>query len=540
MSPKKHLRSQGKEIISKVYHRMKYEAENGVENLTDARWRTAQAVGYSEHTISNILKEEKQAGASTSTGMAHKIFKSPSKRKRVCPKSTLDDFDTSVLRRTIMSFHVEFNEMPTLKKLKQVLSEKIGFDGCIETLRTILQKSGFEWSTTDDNRKILVEKHDIQMLRFKYLNQLKKYRDEGRYIVYTDESYVHTTHVQNKCWKSVKEVSPLQKKLSKGMRVIIVHAGGCQGFVPNACLIYKANSTTGDYHDNMNFENYKTWLTKQLLPNLPKNSVIIMDNASYHNVVSEKCPNSNSNKSIMQEWLTEKNIPFEESMKKIELYDIILKNKDRFQRFAIDELVRSKGHEILRLPPYHPELNPIEKIWGILKNYVDKKNLGQNMTSIMALIKERMEMIDSSMWENTCRHVNDLEKEYMKNFDMDFEFIINVESDSDESDYFDDSGRHLAFGLQILMDPWGCEVHQTEAPSEFEDNFKPSHEFEKLSDSSEYLAILEKKLQALRKKNKVVENLAAYRADCIDRLLREGCDLDPVIGDTDSEKLLQD
>lgn len=99
---------QGKEIIAKVYHLMKYEAENGIENATDARWRTAQAVGYSEHTISNILKEERQQATLTetignpSTDMAQKFFKSPSKRKRVCPKSALDDFDVSVLRRTIM------------------------------------------------------------------------------------------------------------------------------------------------------------------------------------------------------------------------------------------------------------------------------------------------------------------------------------------------------------------------------------------------------------------------------------------------------
>lgn len=414
---------------------MKHEAENGVENLTDARWRTAQAVGYSEHTISKILKEEREAGASTSSNMSQKIFKSPSKRKRVRPKSTLDDFDTSVLRRTIMTFHAQHNEMPSLKKLKQVLSESIGFDGCVETLRSILRSNGYEWSTTDDNRKILIEKHDIQMLRFKYLKQLQKYRDEGRYIVFTDETYVHTTHVQNKCWKNVKETSPLQKKLSKGERVIIVHAGGSQGWVPNACLIYKANTTRGDYHSNMNFENYSKWLTTHLLPNLPENAVIVMDNASYHNVVSDKCPNSNSNKNVLQAWLTEKNISFEKSMTRIELYDLILQNKDRFKSFAIDVLIRSKGYEVLRLPPYHPELNPIEKIWGILKNYVAKRNVQQNLTSIMGLIKERIDMIDGSMWENTCCHVMGIEKQYMKHFDMDFEFIINVESDSDESDF---------------------------------------------------------------------------------------------------------
>lgn len=127
-----------------------------------------------------------------------------------------------------------------------------------------------------------------------------------------------------------------------------------------------------------------------------------MDNASYHNALLEKAPNSNSNKNEMQTWLAEKNIPFDETMKKIQLYDLILKNKNKFKRFVIDELIESKGFEILRLPPYHPELNPIEKIWGILKNYVASKNVAQNLTSIMALINERLEMIDRTMWANTA------------------------------------------------------------------------------------------------------------------------------------------
>lgn len=151
---------------------MKYEAKNGVEKLTDARWRTAKAVGFSESTITRILKEENQA--STSSDTLENIFKSPKKPKRKRTKSQLDDFDMGVLRRTIATFHTEFNQLPTLRKLKQVLTERIGFNGCLETLRTILKESGYEWSKMDDNRFALIENHDIQMLRFQYLRQLKK------------------------------------------------------------------------------------------------------------------------------------------------------------------------------------------------------------------------------------------------------------------------------------------------------------------------------------------------------------------------------
>ncbi|GBP93353.1 hypothetical protein EVAR_85164_1 [Eumeta japonica] len=86
-----------------------------------------------------------------------------------------------------------------------------------------------------------------------------------------------------------------------------------------------------------------------------------MDNASYHNTFAEKVPNSNSKKADMQEWLTYKNIEFREDMKKIELYDIILKHKDNSKNYAIDAIAKENDIDILRLPPYHPDLNPIEK-----------------------------------------------------------------------------------------------------------------------------------------------------------------------------------
>lgn len=42
-----------------------------------------------------------------------------------------------------------------------------------------------------------------------------------------------------------------------------------------------------------------------------------MDNASYHNALSKKSPNSNSKKEVMPSWLTGKNISFDQSMKKM-------------------------------------------------------------------------------------------------------------------------------------------------------------------------------------------------------------------------------
>lgn len=131
---------------------MKYEAENGVENLTDARWRTAKAVGISEKTVSRIIKEKAICDATGQHMRSPHRNKNPRKRF----KRDIDEFDQGVIRRTITNFQREYKQFSTLKALKRVLTEKINFDGCMETLRRIILDLGYEWKTTEDNRQALV------------------------------------------------------------------------------------------------------------------------------------------------------------------------------------------------------------------------------------------------------------------------------------------------------------------------------------------------------------------------------------------------
>ena len=74
----------------------------------------------------------------------------------------------------------------------------------------------------------------------------------------------------------------------------------------------------------MNKELFKKYLSEKLLPNLPKNSYLIMDNASFH------------------------------------------KGKD------IEDLIKSYNINLMYLPPYSPDLNPIEKKWSQIKSLYRK------------------------------------------------------------------------------------------------------------------------------------------------------------------------
>ena len=74
------------------------------------------------------------------------------------------------------------------------------------------------------------------------------------------------------------------------------------------------------FDTNINSDIFFAWLTQDLIPKLPKQSVIVMDNASFH------------------------------------------------KRSDMAVAIRNKGHQLEYLPPYSPDLNPIEKKWSQAKS----------------------------------------------------------------------------------------------------------------------------------------------------------------------------
>ena len=81
-------------------------------------------------------------------------FHSPKKRRRLAPVTNFDEFDQRVLRRTVLEFYAR-REIPTLHKIKEELTEKISYGGCIESLRKVLLKIGFKFAKVD-GRKFLM------------------------------------------------------------------------------------------------------------------------------------------------------------------------------------------------------------------------------------------------------------------------------------------------------------------------------------------------------------------------------------------------
>lgn len=81
------------------------------------------------------------------------------------------------------------------------------------------------------------------------------------------------------------------------------------------CCLLTVTLFTG----SINADVFVAWITQDLLPKLPKNSVIVMDNASFH------------------------------------------------KRAYIHNAILEAGHILEYLPPYSPDLNPIEHKWAQAK-----------------------------------------------------------------------------------------------------------------------------------------------------------------------------
>jgi transposase len=75
-------------------------------------------------------------------------------------------------------------------------------------------------------------------------------------------------------------------------------------------------------------------------------------------------------------------------MLKPKIYNFVKQNKPACSIHKLNMLLSQHGHTTLRLPAYDPQLNPIEKIWALVKQWVTSHNVGrQNMGELIKLTR---------------------------------------------------------------------------------------------------------------------------------------------------------
>ena len=286
----------------------------------------------------------------------------------------------------------------------------------IATLARTLNRWGFEFGKGTRSQH-LKEKDHVIAARQRYLRKKRDNRTSGidtdtiRPEVYLDESYVNKNHSNDFIWYSDEDGPWVQKPTGKGERLIIINAITKFGWVSGSKLVFKSTRKTGDYHGQMNWDLFKKWFTEMLLANISKNSLIIMDNASYHNTLAEHSPPTPlcSKKKIM-EWLDQNKIYCRDDCLKPELVEILKKLAPE-PLYAIDEIARSHGHEVIRTPPYHPELQPIETCWGVVKNHV-ARNCDFTMNNLIEQLDSGFDKVTAKTCAKIIAKVRKIEDEF--------------------------------------------------------------------------------------------------------------------------------
>lgn len=332
------------------------------------------------------------------------------------PEFSIDASQQEIVRAYIRAANMEGAHI-TLETINDFLQKNNSDESFhVTTLARTLDRWGFEHGKGVRTQN-LKEKNSIIAKRHRYLRKMKNNRVKnsvGKTIrpeIYLDESYVNKNHSNDFTWYSSEDGPWIQKPTGNGERFIIVNAMTKDGWVPNAKLVFKSTRKTGDYHGQMNFDLFKKWFLEKLLPNIPSNSIIVMDNAPYHNVLTESSvPISTSSKKRIVDWLEHNNIPCNPDCLKSELIEA-LNRLSSAPTYEIDEIARSHGHEIVRTPPYHPELQPIEICWGVVKNEI-ARNCNFTMKNLEVQLEKGFEKVTKETCEKIVKKIKKVEDKF--------------------------------------------------------------------------------------------------------------------------------
>jgi transposase len=353
-----------KEFIIRL--KQSYDEERALQatvSTCDAAGRVAKGLQVSLSTVKAVLAEYYRTGQ----------VETPAILSHGKPGYRVGSALETVIRQRVRELNRR-GEAVSIRSLRSWLSSA-GEQGeiSLKTLWRTLYRMGFVYGPSK-RRSTLKEQDYVIIARREYLRQKRGNRcsDGGtdRAEVYLDETYLNVNHSKDNTWYFEPDGPWVNKPAGKGPRLIIVHAITHQGWVHGAKLVFQAKQRTGDYHGQMNSENFTKWFTEQLLPHIPPRSLIVMDNAPYHNELAEDAfPTPKTRKAQLRQWLLTHHPPqYGEDMLKPELYQRCKQLCPPPPR-RLDRLAEAAGHTIIRTPPYHPELQPIETVWALIKEY---------------------------------------------------------------------------------------------------------------------------------------------------------------------------
>lgn len=187
VSPRKkrkmsHLSENEKFMIINVFKFVKntWPADKYQSKL-EMKDKTADILGVSKSSVYRVLKEYVETDTV-------KPAASPKKRLSVIEK--VDDFDKSCIRKIVHGFYLK-GELPTTKKVLQAVNADETLPNLgLTSLKKILKHLKFKYVKRSRNN-CLIDRDDIALWRIKYLEKMRRFREQERPIYYLDETWVN-------------------------------------------------------------------------------------------------------------------------------------------------------------------------------------------------------------------------------------------------------------------------------------------------------------------------------------------------------------
>ncbi|MBL0702128.1 MAG: transposase [Desulfosarcina sp.] len=334
------------------------------------------------------------------------------------PQRALSESTQAIVRDYIRKANKEGAHI-TLEMLCQHLENAVPEqEFSVRTLGRALDRWGFTFGKGVRTQRFKEKNHVVAARQCYLRRKIANRKGKGmvRPEVYLDESYVNKNHSNDFVWYYDDDGPWIQKPTGKGERLIIMNAITKDGWVPGAKVAFKSTRKTGDYHGQMNQDMFTKWFREKLLPNIPARSLIIMDNASYHNVLSPvSAPTPSCKKEKIRSWLERNHFPVKEDCLKAELVEILTKVGPQ-PTYILDEIASEQGYEVLRTPPYHPELQPIETCWGVVKNEI-ARNCDFTMNNLILQLESAFDRVTAKTCAGLIKKIRDIEDTFWRDDD---------------------------------------------------------------------------------------------------------------------------
>ena len=366
--------------------------------------------------------------------------------------SVVPEADLGNVRLTVASLYANKHKV-TLDTLLAALQEQ-GFQWSRSTLYRTLLRMGFSCSKSSSHYSRLKEKESVIAQRVRYIQEIQELREDGYIICYTDETWANKNLVPEKQRLDEEGKGGGDAPGGKGTRFIIAHVGSREcGLLPDAmyCVAVNYNKESEDYHNSMNGEIYLQWLRETVFPRMREHFgeeaklTLVLDKATYHRTLTDDTSRTwkKLKKADLITFLIGRGVPADvlpphaaQTMLALHALTLDVVGPPKYE---VQRLAEEFGIKVVYLPVAHPELNPIKKVWGAIKNIVMSRNgtvdFQDEARFTMSALNEHLECavrkVSASMWEGFEDECISAENTYLELADVE-EALDSGDEDEDE------------------------------------------------------------------------------------------------------------